>query len=77
MPIDQTERFVSNEDAQRTTRRIGFVLLSIAWAIAYWVWPAGVIDLPMSEFTLGGFLRVIASGGLTLAGIAMLAMLWN
>jgi len=77
VPSVQPEEYTTNERAQATVRRVGLVFLAVALAFAYLVWPPGVIELPLSQITLGGFLRMLASVGLVLAGIASLAMLWN
>jgi len=77
MRSDQPEQYRSNERAQASVRRIGLIFLAIALVFAYLVWPAGVTELPLSQITLGGYLRILASAGLALAGIASLAMLWN
>lgn len=52
------------------------VFLAIGWAAAYWVWPSGIIDLPLLQITLGTLFRVIASGAIAFAVFVMAAMLW-
>jgi hypothetical protein len=67
---------VSNESAQARVRVMAAVLLGIGVAIAYWVWPAGITDLPLTQITFGSFIRVAASGAITLAALVMAALLW-
>jgi hypothetical protein len=75
--MDEPERkFVSNEEAQATTRMVATVLLAIGFVIAYWVWPAGITDLPLAAVTFGALLRAIASGVMALVTLYLVALFW-
>ena len=75
--MDEPERkFVSNEEAQATTRIVATVLLAIGWAVAYWVWPAGITDLPLAAVKVGALLQAIASGVIALVTLCLVALLW-
>lgn len=54
---------------------IAAVLFGIGLAIAYWVWPDGITDIPLAQITFGGLLRAAASSVITLAGLYMAALL--
>ena len=49
-------KFVSNEKVQAGIRKMAVVLFSVGFAIAYWIWPAGITDIPLGQITLGAFL---------------------
>jgi hypothetical protein len=68
-------KFVSNESAQSILRVIATVLFGIGLAISYWVWPAGITDLPLAQITLGALLRTAASVAIMLAALVMAALL--
>jgi len=69
-------KFVSNESAQAKVRVMAAVLLGIGAAAAYWVWPAGITDLPLAAITFGALLRAGASSVIVLLVLAMVALLW-
>lgn len=70
------KKFVSNEEAQATTRVIAVIFLGIGLAIAYWVWPTGATDLTLASMTFGTFLRAIGSGAIAIAFLIGFALLW-
>ena len=75
--MDEPERkYVSNEEAQRTTRAIAIALLVLGLAAAYWAWPAGITSLPLASVTFGALLRAIASGVISLVTVGIFAALW-
>lgn len=76
--MDKCESEVIAEDraAQLTTRTIAAIFFGIGLAVAWWVWPAGAIDLPLSQITLGAFVRVLVSGVIALTFLWMAILLW-
>jgi len=44
--------YVSNEKAQVTTRLIGAIILTVGLGAAYWIYPAGISDVPFAKLTL-------------------------
>ena len=48
---------------------LGTLVAAIAAGLAYWVWPDGVTDKPLSSLTRDELLRAAAVGILGLAGI--------
>lgn len=42
------------------------------FALATWLWPAGLLETPLSEFTLGYFLRAVVSVAFLSVGITSL-----
>lgn len=46
-------------------------LACVGFGAAYWLWPSGVIDKPISVLTLGEILRALAAGVVALVvGVA-------
>jgi hypothetical protein len=75
--VDEPDRkFVSNEEAQATVRRFALIPLAIGFAAAYWVWPAGIADVPLAAVTFGALMHAIGSGLIVLATLVVVAMLW-
>lgn len=68
--------FVSNESAQASVRVMAVILFCIGLAIAYWVWPAGITNIPLVQITFGALLWAAASAAITLATLIMAALLW-
>ena len=65
-----------HEQALADLRWIASGFLVVGWWIAYWLWPAGILDLPLAEIGLSAALRVIASiavGIGTFCGTVLLA----
>ena len=73
---EQDGKFVSNDRAKWTARVTAAVFLGIGWAAAYWVWPAGITDLPLAAIKFGALLRAIASGAIAIVTLGLGAMLW-
>jgi len=69
-------KFVSNESAQTTVRLIALIPLFLGLAAAYWIWPAGIADVPLAAITIGVLFRVIASGVIAFFTLYVVAMLW-
>ena len=69
-------KFISNEEAQASTRVTAAILLAIGLAAAYWVWPSGITDTPLGAMTFGALLRAIASGAIALVSFVFALMLW-
>ena len=77
MTLDKPDaEFMSNENVQKRVRVMAAVFLAIGWAISYWIWPSGVIDLPLVQITFGAFLRILASGASAFAFLVMAYLLW-
>jgi len=62
---------MTNEEAERSNRKVALGYLVVGLAIAYWVWPDGITDLPLAQITLGGFLRFFASAAIALVAAAI------
>jgi len=69
-------KHATNEEAQRTTRIVAVIYFAIGLVIAYFVWPSGVTEVPLSSVTVGGWLRMLASGAITLAFLYGAGLLW-
>lgn len=67
---------VSNEDARKTARAIAMVFLVVGLAIAYVVWPTGIMDLPLRQMTLDALSRALASVAIALGALVMTATHW-
>lgn len=50
-----------NRYARLTVWLVSAVILALGLGAAYWIWPSGAIDLPLSAMTLGALLRVVGS----------------
>ena len=75
--MDEPDRkFVSNEKAQAGVRVIATVLLAVGWAIAYWVWPSGITDLPLTAIKFGALLLAMASGVIAIVTTGIATLLW-
>lgn len=74
---EQNGKVTTNEQAQATVRVVAIVLLAIALAAAYWVWPSGITDLTLVSITFGALSRAIASGLIALVSCVITALLWN
>lgn len=51
----------------------GVVVAAAGFGAAYWLWPSGVTEIPVSQLTLGQIFRVIGSLFLGLIGVAGVA----
>jgi hypothetical protein len=49
----------------KKTRLTGYVFagfeLAVGFGIAYWLWPTGIADVPLSSITLGALLRALGA----------------
>ena len=81
MDEDDAKYAMTHEEALASTRQaevvvwvMAAVLLGIGCAIAYWIWPPGIMDVPLASVTVGTFLRMLASGVIALIflGVAVL-----
>lgn len=62
--------------AQRRERVMAAIILVLGWTIAYWLWPTGIGDSALSQVSLTGVVRLLAS---TVTGIVfsvLAAVLW-
>ena len=73
----ETEKYVTNEEAQASVRVIAAIVLAIGLVAAYWVWPSGITDQALAAITFGALLRAIASGAIAVVALVFTAMLWN
>jgi hypothetical protein len=49
---------------------IFYLVFATAWAIgAYWLWPDGVTDIPLSALTLGALLRACGAVFMSIAAL--------
>ena len=75
--MDQpTLKLFPNEQALTDFRWIASGFLVVGWWIAYWLWPAGMLNLPLADIWPSGVLRVLASiavGIGTFCGTVLLA----
>ena len=69
-------KYTTNEQAQATTRFVALIFLAIGWSIAYWVWPNGIMDVPIGGITVGTLLQAIASGVIALFALFLAVLLW-
>jgi hypothetical protein len=54
---------------------IFYLVLAAAWGMgAYWLWPDGVTDIPISRLTLG---LLVKAGGAVLMGILAIASIFG
>jgi hypothetical protein len=55
------------------------IVLTIGCVPAYFVWPSGIMDTPLSAVTVGDFFRMIAMAAVLLVAAVTGAMLsdWN
>jgi hypothetical protein len=58
-------------------RIFGGTALVLGLAAAYFVWPAGIIDVALGAITFGQLLRIFAAAAIALATIGLTAMLWD
>jgi hypothetical protein len=69
--------YVTNEQAQRTTTIVGFVILAIGAIAAYFIWPSGIGDVPLASLTLGMLAKAAGSVVVLLVPIGIAGALWN
>ena len=69
--------YVTNEEAQRTTRVVGFVILAIGAIAAYFIWPSGIGDVPVASLTLGMLAKAAGSVAVLLVALGIAGALWN
>lgn len=68
------EALADRRRLQSGMRTSGAILFAIGLAVAYWVWPTGITDLPIASVPFGSFLRVIGAVAVT-GAFAFLALL--
>lgn len=66
----------SNESVQAGVRKLAAILFGIGLAIAYWLWPDGITNLPLAQITFGTLLWAAASCATMLAALVMAILLW-
>jgi hypothetical protein len=74
---DRVPIYTTYEQARATALWTGVVLLCVGVLAAYFLWPAGITDLPLGVITFGALLRAIGSA-LVLAVFGALAwVMWT
>ena len=66
-----------DESARRIARVVVTVLLVIGLGLAYWVWPAGITDMPLRDVPLGTLLWAIGAVLVALLTIAIVVRAWR
>jgi len=70
------ERIRLAQQANINAMIAGFVILAIGLAIAYFVWPSGMLDRTLSSITVGELLRAIAAGAVIVFFFMMAMLMW-
>jgi hypothetical protein len=65
-----------NHKAEIGTRVIALIFLGLGWWLAYWIWPAGVMDTPLMAVRVVEALRMLGAGTVGLLTLYGAYLLW-
>ena len=61
--------------ARNTAWAVGAIVFAIGLAVAYWIWPSGIADIPLGSIAFGSLLRAIGAGVVAVAFFVLALML--
>ncbi len=70
---EQVQANIRSEHA--TVRTVGAIVFSIGLAVAYWIWPSGITDLPLASISFGSLLRAMGAAVVAVAFLVIGLML--
>lgn len=74
--VNKPIKYVSNEVAAIPGRIIGSIIFAAALTAAYFFWPTGLGDIPLSQLTLGMIGEAIGCAVVVGIGFLLAALLW-
>ena len=74
---DRKRKYIKDESARSIARVVVIVVLWTGLGLAWWVWPAGVTDIPLQDAPSGTLAWAIGALLIALLTIAIVVKAWR